>query len=596
MSKSSRPLCFACLLLAAMVAGYLGAQSPMSKPVPTPPRTPAPEPDPGPPPTIPQQATPAPAIEDLPEPPQTPRERRSRRSIKDVLRGAEPMRSVFVPPNIDPKTPARDLLPTPPKARQQTPSAFVDDLSQVPELMLTEPFGKRPDAKKEMERILNQVARIDHLNAAKKDRFMEVLIAERSDLAGLPFIMGDACRTSAARSRHFARSVGLVHEAMADGDRTSTFLQSWLQICLEDDEDAGRPRPGMNDDVGPARVAAMMQICAPASDNYRLGMAKYIGSVSHAESSRALARIVLFTPEEEIRSAAISALAARKEKDYTDVLLQGLRYPWPAVGKRAADALVKLDRKDLIPDLVNILDEPDPRAPVVKKTDGKSVATVRELVRINHHRNCLMCHAPGHDVENRSVTPSPRAFSPSKATVQKEVVQRTREGGQVIVEERMVARDSESPDVLVAEVPVPGQPLPSFQDGGYQSQGIPELLVRIDVTYLRQDFSALLPVANAAPWPEQQRFDFVTRTRVLNEEELKRYQEKFDNLAPGVLPSNHKAALSALRELTGKDTAPTAEAWRKVLNIMPRPSDSGSKQARNSGPAETLVVQASRLR
>jgi hypothetical protein len=64
-----------------------------------------------------------------------------------------------------------------------------------------------------------------------------------------------------------------------------------------------------------------------------------------------------------------------------------------------------------------------------------------------------------------------------------------------------------------------------------------------------------------------QRFDFVVRTRVLKDDELQAYREKFDHLEPGVLPPNHRAALAALRELTGKDTAPTAEAWRKLLNV-----------------------------
>jgi hypothetical protein len=32
-----------------------------------------------------------------------------------------------------------------------------------------------------------------------------------------------------------------------------------------------------------------------------------------------------------------------------------------------------------------------------------------------------------------------------------------------------------------------------------------------------------------------------------------------------VLSPYHKAAVGALRELTGKDAAPTAEAWRKLL-------------------------------
>jgi hypothetical protein len=85
------------------------------------------------------------------------------------------------------------------------------------------------------------------------------------------------------------------------------------------------------------------------------------------------------------------------------------------------------------------------------------------------------------------------------------------------------------------------------------------------VTYLRQDFSMMLPVADAAPWPAMQRFDFVARTRVLKEDEVQAYKEKFDNLGPGVLPPNHKSALIALRELTGKEAAPTAEAWRKVV-------------------------------
>jgi hypothetical protein len=145
------------------------------------------------------------------------------------------------------------------------------------------------------------------------------------------------------------------------------------------------------------------------------------------------------------------------------------------------------------------------------------------LVRINHHRNCLMCHAPG--------------------------------------------QDANSDNVLTAEVPVPSQALPTFYDGGYRSQGIPELLVRIDVTYLRQDFSMMLPVADAAPWPEMQRFDFVVRTRVLKDDEVPAYRDKFDKLEAGVLPPNHKAALAALRELTGKDTAPTAEAWRTLLKV-----------------------------
>src|SRR5205085_5805773 len=124
-------------------------------------------------------------------------------------------------------------------------------------------------------------------------------------------------------------------------------------------------------------------------------------------------------------------------------------------------------------------DEPDPRSPVMTKVDKKEVPVVREMVRINHHRNCLMCHSPGNT-------------------------------------------DTVSAETLTVAVPTPDQPLNPPQ-GGYSQGGSPDLLVRLDVTYLRQDFSVFQPVADAAPWPEMQRFDFLVRTRQLTDEEAAAY-------------------------------------------------------------------------
>jgi hypothetical protein len=223
-----------------------------------------------------------------------------------------------------------------------------------------------------------------------------------------------------------------------------------------------------------------------------------------------------------VRSAALDALKVRRERDYTDLLLQGLRYPLPAVARRAGDAVVKLERNDLIPRLVDMLDEADPRSPVTKEVEKKKVPVVREVVRINHHRNCLVCHAPGNT-------------------------------------------DGVSPETLTAGVPVPTEPL-AGPSNGYQVS-FPDLLVRIDVTYLRQDFSVMQPVADAHPWPEMQRFDFLVRNRVLTEDEAAAWREKLEVREAGRLNPYQKAAVSALRELTGKDTGPTAEAWRKLLDL-----------------------------
>ena len=185
-----------------------------------------------------------------------------------------------------------------------------------------------------------------------------------------------------------------------------------------------------------------------------------------------------------------------------------------------------MERTDLIPELVAVLAQDDPRLPVIHEKEGKKVSTVREMVKINHHRNCMMCHAPG---------------NPSTG----------------------------SANAMTAEVPVMGQPLPSPLEGYRQSS--PDLMIRIDVTYLRQDFSALLPVADAQPWPDSQRFDFFVRERKLTDEEATLYRGKLTPKEAGVLSPYHKAALAALRELTGKDTTPTAEAWRNSSAREPRP-------------------------
>jgi hypothetical protein len=123
--------------------------------------------------------------------------------------------------------------------------------------------------------------------------------------------------------------------------------------------------------------------------------------------------------------------------------------------------------------------------------------------------------------------------------------------------------------VLKVAVPLPTEPLPKPSQGGYESTPppSPDITVRLDMTYLRQDFSMMLPVENAHPWPEMQRFDFLVRTRVLTDKEATEIQQQLEKRESGQLPPNHRAALFALRELTGRDAEPTALAWRKLLKL-----------------------------
>ena len=101
----------------------------------------------------------------------------------------------------------------------------------------------------------------------------------------------------------------------------------------------------------------------------------------------------------------------------------------------------------------------------------------------------------------------------------------------------------------------------------YYRPSTPDILVRFDVTYLRQDFSMKLPVADADPWPEMQRYDFLVRTREVTDKEALAYQELLQPSRPEVVSPYRRAALSALRELTGLDAEPTAAAWRKLTGL-----------------------------
>jgi hypothetical protein len=88
------------------------------------------------------------------------------------------------------------------------------------------------------------------------------------------------------------------------------------------------------------------------------------------------------------------------------------------------------------------------------------------------------------------------------------------------------------------------------------------VVVRGDITFLRQDFSVQLPMA--APGlarPVGVRFDYVVCRRLIPRKEAERLQELYDGQPTY---QQRDAVLHALRELTGKDAGYTTEAWRRL--------------------------------
>jgi hypothetical protein len=308
----------------------------------------------------------------------------------------------------------------------------------------------------------------------------------RADLRGLPVLRGDDCQGPAVIGR-----------AATDLRRALTAANHYIKS-------AGRGAAGPDDLPSSVRraiaVAAeirpslLRQLCQCEGDELRGVMIALLRVFDNPNAAEALAHAAVFDEDAEIRAQAVAALRARSPALARPIFLDAFSHPWPAAAEYAADALVALDDRGALPELTRLLDGPDPAGPV---TDDDGTPVVRELVRLNHARNCQLCHAPSW---NQS-------------------------------------------DLSRAAVPSPDLPLQSpLSETGYTPDcGGPA--VRIDVTYLRPDFSRMLPVADHDPWPKMQRFDFLVRTRPATSEEQSAAR-------PGPSPQRD-AALRAARSLRG---------------------------------------------
>ncbi len=231
-----------------------------------------------------------------------------------------------------------------------------------------------------------------------------------------------------------------------------------------------------------------------------------------------------------MRLAALVALKFRPVAEYESALIAGLRYPWPAFADHAAEALVALNLRDAVPKLLPLLDARDLDEPYAVEQGKARRALVPELVRINHLRNCLLCHA-----YSSSPTDPVRGLVPHAEHL----------------------------------VPLPSSGARSWrgEGGGSAPSVVAQTFVRADINFLRQDFSVVQPVPNHGRlWPSDQRYDYLIRLRPLYSKDLLAWQDKVKDFRPA--EPQRESLLFALRELTGENPGPSPEDWKRHYSTI----------------------------
>lgn len=360
---------------------------------------------------------------------------------------------------------------------------------------------------RELSNLVNVMA-ISKEDSSKPAEPMLSILPVRPELNGFPLVMGDACHLEEEGAKtlsNISTNLGGMLERLGSFGSRNTIepnlqSQAFMRKLIR--------RIAKHPDAAQA-LRTMDQMLQIESPKIRLELVDALAQMGNDVSCDLLACYAKFDVDPGIRTAATDALRSYPPEMARAQLISGFRYPWPEVAKHTAEAMTRLNDTEAVPQLVHLLANPDPRMPA--KIDDETFVQ-REMVAVNHMRNCLLCHS-----------------------------------------------DSQNPtDPGRAVIPIWGEMLPPMYYAG--DRGAP--MVRADITYLRQDFSVIHKVADAKPWPEHQRFDYIVRKKLLEPDEAHSIAKRL-----GSGPNEYKAAIvKTLRILTGKEPIEdTYEAWSSVV-------------------------------
>jgi hypothetical protein len=381
-------------------------------------------------------------------------------------------------------------------------------------------------------RIINDVERRAYLNEWGRGREVG-RVPER--VRGHPALRGVAWEPVPASvpKREVSARIGQLSLGMR-----CEFLRIQAQVARDADEE-GKSRKvialaarGNATVCNAETIPLLAQALRAEGVAYRLALVEILGRVSDRRACAELARLAVFDTSPMVRLRAVECLGRWPASEWSAALVAGLRHPWHLAAGNATRALVTLKARDTLPALLPLLNLPDPARPFPSPDDGRALV-VREIVRLNHHHNCAVCHA---------------AVDPFEGRPEEE------------------PRDRLPLGSFVASVPTPGVAMKPFPSVEYfeplPARGV-RFFVRFDVTYLRPEFSVMLPNNPEKEWPAVQRYDFITRLRPATSAEADESRWK------GSYPQRD-AVLFALRELTGKDGGDSPAEWEQILLSLPR--------------------------
>jgi hypothetical protein len=327
-----------------------------------------------------------------------------------------------------------------------------------------------------------------------------VLVTRQAECQGLPFRAGSGCVLDHEAAETLADLSPRLHDLLAKGQpdllRSALFWDQW-KVWLRG-----------------AAVPCLVQVLQAEGSEVRTILIDVLSKIDDKRATQALAKRALLDLNPQIREAAARALARRRREDYAPLLLAGLHYPWGPVASHAAEALVFLNDRDSVPYMKKMLTQPEPWLPFPVREGKKEVLVVREVVRINHLSNCMLCHPP----------------------------------------------TSAGTGLVRGQVPIPGFRVPG--DWSHQPLGFgygepldpaPKVFVHADTTFLRPDFSVMQRTRNYFSWPEEQRFDYIVRTRPATAKDVERAAEF---KASRQTTEAREAVLFAIRELTSPPLNP----------------------------------------